>query len=146
LPTWQPYHEPLRATLLRTGTIAVAAGAAFARSWGGLKAWPAATLLMLWPTFGGHWVEIAFLNRLRPRLPPARPAQVAARLAVWFVSGMILALGMGLTAGVLGLRPPHGSAWGPPGWVAGLAFIALELVAHAVLQILGRPSFYNGRG
>jgi hypothetical protein len=30
--------------------------------------------------------------------------------------------------------------------VAGVAFIGVELVAHAVLQARGRPSFFTGRG
>ena len=32
------------------------------------------------------------------------------------------------------------------GWLGGLAFIGIELVAHLVLQLRGRPSFYNERG
>jgi hypothetical protein len=59
---WQPYQEPLRTTLLRTGIIALVVGAVLARSWGGVARWPAATLLALWPALGGHLVELWFLN------------------------------------------------------------------------------------
>jgi hypothetical protein len=129
--------------MLRTGVIAIVVGAVLARFWGGLARWPLATVLVLWPSLGGHWVEIWFLNRLRPRLSIARASQVAARVGVWFVGGTGLAIGMGLTAMALaGLRPAH---W-PPWWVGGLSFIGIELVAHLVLQLRGRPSFYNGRG
>ena len=38
-------------------------------------------------------------------------------------------------------RPPW-ATW----WVAGFAFIGIELVAHLGLQLRGRPSFFNGRG
>jgi hypothetical protein len=138
-----PFREPLRATLLRTVTIALVAGAVLARSWGGLPRWPAATLLMLWPSFGGHLVDLWFLNWLRPRLPAAAEVQVGARLAVWFVGGTALALGMALTAMALaGFAPAR---W-PALWLGGLAFIGIELVAHLALQLRGRPSFYNGRG
>src|SRR2546423_515949 len=65
---WQLYQEPLRFTMLRTGMIAIVVGAVLARLWGGLARWPMATLLVLWPSFGGHWVEVWFLNWLRPRL------------------------------------------------------------------------------
>jgi hypothetical protein len=34
----------------------------------------------------------------------------------------------------------------PPWWLAGAAFIGIELVAQLALQARGRPSFYNGRG
>src|SRR5438034_11043719 len=110
--TWQPYREPLRVTLLRTGTIAVVVGALLARPWreGGLARWPMATLLVLWPALGGHFVEVWFLNWLRPRLPDARAVQVGARIGVWFVGGIGLALGMRLTAMALGLRPARWSS------------------------------------
>ena len=140
---WQPYREPLRATLLRTITIALVLGALLAHTRGGFARWPMWTLLMLWPTVGGHAVEIWFLNWLRPRVVEARAAQVVARVAVWFVGGAGLALGMCLTAMTFGdRRPIQWLSW----WRGGLAFIALELVAHLFLQLRGRPSFYNGRG
>jgi hypothetical protein len=141
---WQPYREPLRITMLRTGMIAIVVGAVLARLWGGLARWPMATLLVLWPSFGGHWVEIWFLNWLRPRLSIARGLQVSARIGVWFVGGAGLAVGMGLTAMALaGFRLAHWPAWW---WLGGIAFIGIELVAHLVLQLRGRPSFYNGLG
>ena len=147
--TWQPYREPLRVTLARTGAIALGVGAVLAGvSGGGLRRWPAAALLALWPALGGHYLELWFLNWLRPRLPAGRAVQLAARVAVWFVGGALLALGMALTAMALpGFRPvrwlsPPAQIW----WVGGLGFIAIELIAHLVLQLRGRPSFYNGRG
>jgi hypothetical protein len=129
--------------MLRTGTIAIVAGAVFAGLWGGLAFWPVAALLALWPSFGGHWVEVWFLNWLRPRLSIARGLQVGARIGVWFIGGTGLATGMGLTAMALtGFRTAHLSAW----WLGGVAFIGIELVIHLVLQLRGRPSLYNGRG
>jgi hypothetical protein len=123
--------------------IAIVAGAVFAGLGGGLARWPVATLLALWPSFGGHWVEVWFLNWLRPRLSTARGLQVAARIGVWFVGGSGLAMGMGLTAMALTrFRPAHLPAW----WLGGLAFIGIELAVHLVLQLRGRPSFYNWRG
>jgi hypothetical protein len=101
------------------------------------------TVLMLWPSFGGHWVDLWFLNWLRPRMAPSRGTQVTARLAVWFAGGTVLALGMALTATALaGFRP---SRW-PALWWGGLVFIGIELVAQLALQLRGRASFYNGRG
>src|SRR5580658_1323764 len=73
---WQPYREPLRVTTLRTGMIAIVGGALLARFWGAMghwpMSWPKAALLILWPSFGGHWVEVWFLNWLRPRLSITR--------------------------------------------------------------------------
>ena len=136
----QPYREPLRTTILRTGTIAIVVGAVIARFWGGLARWPLATLLVLWFSFGGHWVEVWYLNWLRPRLPTARAMQIAARIATWFVGGVLLAACMSLTTMALaGFRLRW--HW----WLGGLAFIGLELLVHLFLQLRGRPGFYNGR-
>lgn len=140
---WQPYREPLRQTLVRNGMIALVAGAVLARGSGGVARWPVATLLMLWPSLGGHWVELWFLNWMRPRLPVARGAQVVARLGVWFIGGTALALGMFLTAELFaGFRPMKWPVW----WLGGLAFIGIELIVQTVLQLRGRPSFFNARG
>jgi hypothetical protein len=136
------HHEPLLTTLKRNGAIALIAGVILAVRLGALALWPVAVLLMLWPTLGGHWVEVWFLNSLRPRLPTARAVQIAVRLVVWFIGGTGLAFAMQWTAMTLaGLELAH---W--PWWFGGLAFIALELAVHLVLQLRTLPSFYNGRG
>jgi multisubunit Na+/H+ antiporter MnhB subunit len=146
---WQPYREPFRSTLLRTVTIAMIAGAIAAAASGAFARWPFITLLALWPALGGHFGELGFLNWLRPRLPGARPVQIAARLAVWFAGGVIFALAMVTTATAIGLRPAHWSAGQSLAHLAtlgGLAFIGIELTVHLILQLRGQPSFYNGRG
>jgi hypothetical protein len=141
---WQPYRESLQATFVRTGTIAVVLGLVIAEALGGgIRRWPMATLLALWPALGGHGIEIFFLNWLRPRLPSGRFVQVTARLIVWFAGGCALAVAMRLTAAALqGFSPPRAPIW----WVGGIGFIGIELVAHLVLQLRGHNSFYNGRG
>ena len=139
---FKPFREPLRVTLLRTGTIAIVVGGVIARFSGGLARWPFLTLLVLWPSLGGHWVELWFLNWLRPRLPVARAIQLGSRVAVWLVGGMVLMVGMVLTIMALGSRPTHWPAW----WLGGLVFIGVELIAHLALSLRGRPNFYDGRG
>ena len=69
------YSESLRAPLTRTIGIAVVAAAVVAPWSGGARRWPALFVLMLWPSFGGHWIDVWYLNWLRPRLPRARAAQ-----------------------------------------------------------------------
>ena len=112
-------------------------------SGGGVRYWPAATLLALWPAFGGHWVELFFLNWLRPRISDRRWVQAAARLIVWFAGGCLLLAGMYYTSIALhGYIPVRWPAW----WVGGIAFIGIELVTHLFLQLRGCGSFYSGRG
>ncbi len=144
-PSCQPYREAFHTTLLRTGAIAIIIGAAIARPWasGGLARWSGATLIALWPALGGHFVELFFLNVLRPRIPAARAVQILARILVWFIGGALLARAMAWTATLLaGPRPAPWLVW----WLGGLGFIGIELVVHLFLQIRGRASFYNGRG
>jgi fatty acid desaturase len=98
---------------------------------------------MLWPSFGGHWIDLLYLNALRPRLPASRTLQCIARLAVWFGGGILLAGGVQLTLRFLvGRAPLVWLTWA----IAGALFVAIELVAHAALHLRGRPSFYNGLG
>ena len=140
---FEPYREPLRATLIRTVTIAAVAGAVVSFRSGDVSRWPVATLLALWPSFGGHWVELFFLNVLRPRLASSPTLLIGVRLLVWFAGGVALLFAMRLTASALdGFTAVR---WPPP-WIGGLGFIAIELVVHAVLQLRGRPSFYTARG
>jgi hypothetical protein len=142
-PTFVPFREPLRTTLTRTFLIALVAGAIVSLRNGGLRGWPIATILMLWPSFGGHWLEYWYLNWLRPRLSPMRAMQVIARLATWFVGGIVLAVGLAFTALALtGSRPIPWHLW----WAAGLAMIAIELAVHAFVGRRGRPNFFDGRG
>lgn len=136
------YREPLRDTILRNGAVALVAGAVFARFQRGIARWPAATLLMIWPSFGGHWVEVFFLNVLRPRLPSTRAVQIVARLAFWFLAGAVLGICMRLTAQEAGFALLRRLDW----WVAGLAFVLIELVAHLAVAVRGKPNFYDARG
>jgi hypothetical protein len=139
---WQPYREPLRVTLTRTLTMTFVAAACVAPWAGGLRRWPLLCLLILWPSFGGHWIDLLFLNWLRPRLPSTKSSQRVARIGIWFVGGAVLALGVRLTAQLL----QHARMAWLTLVVGGGLFIAIELVTHAALHLRGRPSFYNGLG
>lgn len=75
---------------------------------------------------------------LRPRIR----SQIGVRLALWFIGGTALVLGMTLSAKLAALRTAHRPAW----WVGGIAFIGIELIVHLVLWLRGRPSVYDGRG
>ena len=104
------------------------------------------TVLALWPTLGGHYVEVLFLNWVRPRIPAAPVVQAGVRVVVWFVGGAVLAMGMVLTARALGeVRSERWSVLRVC-VIGGLALIGIELVTHLVLQVRGRASFFNGRG
>ena len=77
------FREPLRVTLLRTGLIGLVVGVIAASAQRRPASWPQWTAAALWFSFGGHWIELFFLNWLRPRLAPARWVQVIGRLVTW---------------------------------------------------------------
>lgn len=133
-------RETLRKTLTRTVMIAVVAGAVIARLTGGWSRWPVDSLLAFWITFGGHWVELWFLNGVRPRIPAAGGVQKIARLAVWFVGGALLGFGITLTARVFGI----GASWSS-WWKFGILFIGVELIVHLFLLMRGQSGFFRDR-
>src|SRR4051812_38276096 len=117
---WRPFREPLRETLTRTVGLAVVIGAVVASRAGGFARWPALSVVFLWLTAGGHYLELLFLNWIRPRIPRVGLIQRVTRLALWFVGGVLLALGMRLTAQALGvLVAPVWLTWP----VAGILFV-----------------------
>ncbi|MEO5924952.1 MAG: hypothetical protein ABIR70_14120 [Bryobacteraceae bacterium] len=125
--------EPFRTTLLRNGAIALAVGAALSFSMGGFSKLPIAFLVALWPSLGGHFVELFFLKFLRPSLP-SLASRTVVRLLVWFAGGIVLAYAMRLTG------------FGPQWWIGGIGFIGIELLAHLFLQLRGKSNFYNSLG
>ena len=138
---WPRVEEPLGRVLRRTVAIALVVGAVFA-----LRSHHVRTLLpmavaALWPSLGGHYVELAFLNHLRPRLPNRRAVQVGARVATWLVAGVVFYLLMSFTMRLLPLRPLPWQ-WC---WLGGPAFVVIELLAHVGLASRGLPNFYDGR-
>lgn len=142
-PIIHPYREPLHVTLTRNALIAIGVGGILAWRTGAITRWPVISLLTLWPALGGHFVELFFLNFLRPKLSPARPIQIAARFATWFTGGLLIGAAVILCARPLnGFRPIRWQNL----WLAGLIFIAIELTVHLILQLRQRPNFYNGRG
>ena len=98
--------------------------------------------LALWFSLGGHYVELAFLNRLRARVSQGRLTQAGLRLLVWFAGGVVLYVLMAASARILPLDPPPLRMW----WYGGFLLIGVELAVHGLLAVRGRPNFYSGRG
>jgi hypothetical protein len=136
------FSEPFLRTFARTVGLALLASAIFAWRTGRMNQMGVVFLVVLWFTFGGHWVEIFYLNWLRQRLPESNPVRMGVRIALWFVGGMLLGLGAVFTATHLADHPPSRI---PPLWLAGAGFVAIEMFVHLPMAVHGRPSFYNGR-
>jgi len=135
-------EEPFRRALLRNVTIAAGVGLVFALLRRDSRELVPVTILALWFSLGGHYVELVFLNGVRNWLPAHRLTHVLVRLAVWWCAGVILSACMRATAQLFSLHAPP--LW--PWWFGGLSFIGIELAVHAALAARNRASFYDGRG
>jgi hypothetical protein len=135
------FEEPFRRTLARNVVLAAIVGVVFALQRRDLELLLPVTTLAMWFSLGGHYVELAFLNGVRPRLPQLGLTQALVRLLVWSCGGALLYACMAVTA-ALAIGAPPLRLW----WFGGVLFIGVELVVHAVRAIRGLPNFYNGRG
>jgi hypothetical protein len=126
-------EEPFSRTVRRNLVIAVCVATGISVLRRDFSSFLPVLALALWPSLGGHYVEVAFVNHIRLHLPTASWAQMTVRLLVWFAGGVLLYLCMMVTTMLLSIRELPIRLW----WCGGLLFIALELVVHAVLAIRG---------
>jgi len=138
---WPPYREPIHVTLTRTVLLGLGVGVLSSRLQHQPSAWPLWTAFALWFTFGGHWVELWFLNWARPRIDPARGWQVLVRVAIWLVGGTVLMFGARTTLAWIGA----GSLRLPALWLGGPMLVGAELFVHGLARLRGTPSFFDGR-
>jgi hypothetical protein len=136
------FAEPWHATVLRTGTIALAIGVGVGLYQKRLAAVPVSAIIALWFTLGGHFVEVLVRDRLLHRIRGQVPAGAVIRLFSWFVGGSVLYAGALVTRAILTGRGAVPRPW----WTGGLVFVGLELVVHLLLYARGQPCFYDGRG
>ena len=139
---WKKYSEPIVSTLGRTFTIAIVVGAILAIRKHDLAGFLPVFLSALWFGLGGHFIEIFFLNVVRPTISVNRVVQRIIRILVWFVGGSVLYVGAALTLLFFPMAHPALIHL----WAGGLVFIGIELIVHAVLSIRNTPNFYNGLG
>lgn len=137
-----PFSEPWRRTALRTGSIALGIGLGVGLYRHRLAVVPLVTLVALWFTLGGHFVELLFRNGIDPRLGEPAQRRALVRLAYWFVAGSVLYAGALATRGIL--TGQGAVLW--PWWTGGVVFVALELLIHLWMRLRRQPSFYDGRG
>src|SRR5437870_13810900 len=140
--SWPRFAEPFRRALARNVALAAVAGAVLALQRHNLGLLLPIAALALWFSLGGHYVELAFLNGLRARIPQGRLTQVGLRLVVWFTGGVVLYVLMAASARALPLEAPPLRMW----WYGGLLLIVVELAVHGLMAMRGKPSFYSGRG
>ena len=141
MTTGERFSEPWPTTLARTAGLALVIGIGVGLYQHRLSAVPTTTVLALWFTLGGHFVELWYRNELRPRIA-SRPLALFARLIAWFVGGSALFWGALVTRTLMGDH--RNTSW--PWWAGGVLFVGAELAIHVWLRVRRQPSVFDGRG
>jgi hypothetical protein len=139
----EPFIRTVIRTILTTTIIAVIL------SW--LHVFPAGeksklTLFeMIWSivfciVFGGHWLELVFINYIKFSLPKNILLLYLIRIGYWFLCAIPLFFVAGLIYNLFSHRAGQLGHW----WTFGFFYIGIQLLMHAIMHIRFKKSFYNG--
>jgi hypothetical protein len=108
-----------------------------------LVLWIANVVALFWMTFGGHWLELIYVDLIANHLPNEL-TQRLVRITLWFTVGSAIVLASAWTRGLFGLADyaVRDVTW----TVAGLFFVAIQLVIHGTYWFFGQPSFWTHDG
>jgi hypothetical protein len=90
--------------------------------------------------FGGHWLELLFVNRIKFMLPKNLLFLYFVRICYWFLSAIILLALASVVYNLLSNRKGPLVEW----WIFGLIYIGIQLVMNAIMHMRSKKSFYNG--
>jgi hypothetical protein len=90
--------------------------------------------------FGGHWLELVFINYIKFGLPRNIVLLYLLRIPYWFLSSVPLFFIAGIVANLFSNKPVYLGRW----WMFGFIYIVIELLMHAIMQVRYKKSFYNG--
>jgi len=90
--------------------------------------------------FGGHWLELVFINYIKFTLPKNILLLYGIRIGYWFLCAIPLFFLVNLITGLFSHKTGYLGQW----WVFGLFYIGIQLLMHAIMQIRFKKSFYNG--
>ncbi len=138
---FEEIDEPLRVTLSRTLTIAVVVGVVASFATHNIRMGFAIGLGALWPSVGGHWIELLWLNLIRKRLKPKVPILVALRLIYWWAWGFVIIFPAFYTIHVIAPSlPPM-----PSPLLGGFGFLFVEMLLHGIFAMNHRPNAFDAR-
>lgn len=90
--------------------------------------------------YGGHWLEVLFINQIKFMLPPNKAVIYFSRIVYWFLNGIPLFMLANWVGNAFTNHDLNLGRW----WTFGLAYIAIELFMHLIMQLRYRKSYYNG--
>ena len=90
--------------------------------------------------FGGHWLELLYINYLKFALPKNIWLLYFTRIVYWFLCAIPLLFVAELVVNLVSDQKIHLGQW----WKFGFFYIGIELFMHAIMQTRFKKSFYNG--
>jgi hypothetical protein len=90
--------------------------------------------------FGGHWLELIFINHLKFALPKSILVLYFIRISYWFLCSIPLFFLAELIANLFSDNRVYLGHW----WTFGFFYIGIQLIMHAIMYIRFKKSFYNG--
>jgi hypothetical protein len=90
--------------------------------------------------FGGHWLELMFINYIKFAIPKNILLLYFIRIAYWFLCSIPLFFMANLINNLFSRKTGHLGHW----WTFGFFYIGIQLLMHAIMQIRFKKSFYNG--
>ena len=96
-------------------------------------------LMIFCIVFGGHWLEVLFINSIKFMLPQNMFFLYFVRIIYWFLCAIPLFILANWSCSLTGYNLSIGN-W----WMFGFVYIGIELFMHAIMQLKQKKSFYNG--
>ena len=90
--------------------------------------------------FGGHWLELLFINYIKFALPANILLLYVTRVIYWFLSSVPLFFLADFVAGLFSSSDRFPGTW--PKF--GLLYIGIQLIMQAITHLRLKKSFYNG--
>ena len=90
--------------------------------------------------FGGHWLELLYINHIKFALPGNILVLYVSRLIYWFLSSIPLFMIANFIIGTFLHKNRSLNSW----WAFGLLYIGIELFMQLITHLRFKKSFYNG--
>lgn len=97
-------------------------------------------LMVFCIVYGGHWLELLYINQVKFLLPLKRGVFYFTRIIFWFLSSLPLFILANWVGNSLTNYSLHLGKW----WAFGIFYVGLELFMHTVMHLRWKKSFYNG--
>lgn len=139
----EPFIQTVRRTIITTTIIAIIL------FWAGI--FPAGEInklpvfCIIWSAafcivFGGHWLELLFINHIKFILPKKILYLYIIRIVFWFLCSIPLFAVANLVSNLLSHKTAHLAHW----WAFGLLYICIQLLMYSIMHMRFKKSFYNG--